>query len=72
MKELRQLSKKQVEVDKSIWKLRKSYAELAGKIDTVEGEIRLLGGKVPAGQDHAGRAMLGHLRDGWKLSDLRP
>ncbi|GAH80287.1 unnamed protein product [marine sediment metagenome] len=72
MKELRQLSEQRVDVDKSIWELKKYYAELTRKIDTVKGEIRLLGAKVPVGSQYTDRMMLGHLIDGRALHDLRP
>jgi len=71
-KQLRQLSEQRVEVDKSIWELKKYYAELTRKIDTVKGEIRLLGAKVPVGTQYTDRMMLGHLIDGRALRDLRP
>ncbi|GAI62494.1 unnamed protein product, partial [marine sediment metagenome] len=71
-KELRQLSEQRVEVDKNIWELKKYYAELTRKIDTVKGEIRLLGGDVPGGSQYTDRMMLGHLIDGRALHDLRP
>jgi hypothetical protein len=70
--ELRQLSQRRVEVHKSIWEFKKSYAELTRKIDTVKGEIRLLGAKVPVGSQYADRLMLGHLIDGRASRDLRP
>ncbi|MBA7628221.1 hypothetical protein ES703_35697 [subsurface metagenome] len=71
-KQLRQLSEQRVEVDKSIWELKKYYAELTRKIDTVKGEIRLLGAKVPVGTQYTDRMMLGHLIDGRAIRDLRP
>ncbi len=72
LKELRDLSEQRVEVDKSIWELKRYYAELTRKIDTVKGEIRLLGGTVPGGSQYTDRMMLGHLIDGRRLSDERP
>jgi len=72
MKQLRQLSEQRVEVDKSIWELKRYYAELTRKIDTVKGEIRLLGAKVPVGSHYTDRMMLGHLIDGRSLGDFRP
>ena len=70
--ELRKLSEQRVEVDKSIWELKKRYGQLTRKMDTVGGEIRLLGGKVPVGTQYSDRLMLGHLIDGRASSDLRP
>ncbi|GAI62815.1 unnamed protein product [marine sediment metagenome] len=72
MKQFRQLNEQRVEVDKNIWELKKYYAELTRKIDTVKGEIRLLGAKVPVGSQYTDRMMLGHLIDGRALHDLRP
>jgi len=72
LKELRDLSEQRVEVDKSIWELKKYYAELTRKIDTVKGEIRCLGGDVPGGSQYTDRMMLGHLIDARGLHDLRP
>ncbi|GAI94242.1 unnamed protein product [marine sediment metagenome] len=72
LKELRQLSEQRVEVDKNIWELKKYYAELTRKIDTVKSQIRLLGGDVPGGSQYTDRMMLGHLIDGRGLHDLRP
>jgi len=70
--ELRTLSEQRVEVDKSIWELKKYYAELTRKMDTVKSQIRLLGGTVPGGSQYTDRMMLGHLIDGRALRDLRP
>jgi len=70
--ELRKLSEQRVEVDKSIWELKRYYAELTRKIDSVKGEIRLLGGDVPGGSQYNDRMMLGHLIDGRSLGDFRP
>jgi len=70
--ELRDLSEQRVEVDKSIWELKKYYAELTRKIDAVKSEIRLLGGDVPGGSQYRDRMMLGHLIDRRRLSDERP
>ncbi len=72
LKELRDLSEQRVEVDRSIWELKKYYAELTRKIDTVKSQIRLLGGDVPGGSQYTDRMMLGHLIDGKGLHDLRP
>ncbi|MBA7678343.1 hypothetical protein ES703_86616 [subsurface metagenome] len=72
LRELRDLSEQRVEVDKSIWELKKYYAELTRKIDTVKSQIRLLGGNVPGGSQYTDRMMLGHLIDGRALHDLRP
>jgi len=72
LKELRDLSEQRVEVDKSIWELKKYYAELTRKIDTVKSQIRLLGGDVPSASQYTDRMMLGHLIDGRALSDRRP
>ncbi|GAI25431.1 unnamed protein product [marine sediment metagenome] len=72
LKELRQLSEQRVEVDKNIWELKKYYAELTRKIDTVKSQIRLLGGDVPGGSQYTDRMMLGHLINGRALHDLRP
>jgi len=72
LKELRDLSEQRVEVDKSIWELKKHYAELTRKLDSVKGEIRLLGAKAPLGSQYTDRMMLGHLIDGRALSDRRP
>ncbi|GAI59418.1 unnamed protein product [marine sediment metagenome] len=72
LKELKDLSEQRVEVDRSIWELKKYYAELTRKIDTVKGEIRFLGGTVPDGSQYTDRMMLGHLIDGRGLHDLRP
>ncbi|GAI62652.1 unnamed protein product [marine sediment metagenome] len=71
MKQLRQLSEQRVEVDKNIWELKKYYAEITRKIDTVKGEIRLLGAKVPVGTQYTDRMMLGHLIDPRELTYLR-
>ncbi|MBA7664899.1 hypothetical protein ES703_72964 [subsurface metagenome] len=70
--ELRKLCEQRVEVDKNIWELKKYYAELTRKIDTVKGEIRLLGGDVPEGSVYYDRMMLGHLIDGRSLGGSRP
>ncbi|MBA7657277.1 hypothetical protein ES703_65212 [subsurface metagenome] len=72
LKEFRDLSEQRVEVDKSIWELKKYYAELTRKIDTVKSQIRLLGGDVPGGSQYTDRMMLGHMIDGRALHDLRP
>jgi len=72
LNELRDLSEQRVEVDKSIWELKKYYAELTRKIDTVKSQVRLLGGEVPGGSVYTDRMMLGHLIDGRSLRDLRP
>ena len=72
MKELRQLSEQRVEIDKSIWELKKYYAETTRKIDAVKGEIRLLGAKAPVGSQYTDRMMLGHLIDGRASQDPRP
>jgi len=72
MTELRKLSEQRVEVDKSIWELKKYYAELTRKIDSVKGEIRLLGAEVPGGSQYNDRMMLGHLIDGRSGGHFRP
>ena len=72
LRELRDLSEQRVEVDKSIWELKKYYAELTRKIDTVKSQIRVLGGDVPGGSQYNDRMMLGHLIDAKGLHDLRP
>ncbi|MBA7698650.1 hypothetical protein ES703_107330 [subsurface metagenome] len=72
LKELRDLSEQRVEVDKSIWELKKYYAELTRKIDIVKSQIRVLGGDVPGGSQYNDRMMLGHLIDAKGLHDLRP
>jgi len=72
LRELRDLSEQRVEVDKNIWELKKYYAELTRKIDTVKSQIRLLGGNVPGGSQYTDRMMLGHLINGRALHDLRP
>ena len=70
--ELRDLIEQRIEVDKSIEDLKESYGKLTIKIIEVKGEIRLLGGNVPAGNGHAGGGMLWHLKEGRRLSDERP
>jgi len=70
--ELRKLREQRVEVDKSIWELKKYYGELNKQIVEVRGEIRLLGGKAPIGTEYDERLMLWHLRDEGRLSDERP
>ncbi len=71
LKELRDLSEQRVDVDKSIWELKKYYAELTRKMDTVKSQIRFLGGDVPSGSQYTDRMMLGHLIDAKGLHDLR-
>ncbi|MBA7650708.1 hypothetical protein ES703_58519 [subsurface metagenome] len=70
--ELRQLSEQRVDVDKSIWELKKYYAELTRKIDLVKSEIRLLGGEVPGGSQYTDRMMLGHLINGRSGGHFQP
>ncbi|MBA7615711.1 hypothetical protein ES703_22996 [subsurface metagenome] len=70
--ELREVNKAIIEVEKSIEELRGNHEELVNRRFGIKTEIILLGGKVPKSQDHEGLAMLWHLRDGRKLSDLRP
>jgi len=72
LSELRELRKMRAEADKSIGDLKESYGKLTAKIDSVKSQIRLLGGKVPAGSEYNTRMMLGNLRDGRRLSDERP
>ena len=70
--ELRDLTEQRVEVDKSIGDLKEVYGDLTKRMDEIMNEIRFLGGKVPVGSQYTNRMMLWHLRDGRKLSDLRP
>ena len=72
LRELREINGMLIEVEKSIESLRGYHEELVNHRLAVKTEIRFLGGKVPAGNDHAGGGMLWHLRDGRMLSDIRP
>ena len=70
--ELRNVKRRRDEVEKSIRDLTEVYGDLTKRMDEIKREIRLLGGKVPAGTEYNEAVMLWHLRDGRKLSDLRP
>ncbi|MBA7538263.1 hypothetical protein ES705_30537 [subsurface metagenome] len=72
LKWLRQLSEQRVEVDNSIGQLKLCYGELTRMMDKVKATIRLLGGKVPAGNDDAGTGLLWSLTKGRRLNDERP
>ena len=70
--ELRNVEQRRDEVEKSIEDLTEVYGDLAKRIDEIKSEIRLVGGKVPAGTEYDERMMLSYLRDGRKFSDERP
>jgi len=62
--ELREINERIIEVEKSIEELKFYHEELVNRRLAVKTEIRFLGGKVPAGEDHAGGVVLWHLREG--------
>ncbi|MBA7658117.1 hypothetical protein ES703_66065 [subsurface metagenome] len=68
--ELREVNERIIEVEKSIEDLKGYHEELVNHRLAIKTEIRFLGGKVPAGNDHAGGGILWHLREGRNLSDL--
>ncbi|MBA7611027.1 hypothetical protein ES703_18243 [subsurface metagenome] len=62
--ELREINERIIEVEKSIEELKGYHEELVNRRLAVKTEIRFLGGKVPAGGEHAGGGILWHLRAG--------
>ncbi|MBA7639254.1 hypothetical protein ES703_46912 [subsurface metagenome] len=70
--ELRNVKQRRDEVEKSMADLTAVYGDLTKRMDEIKREIWYLGGKVPVVTEYNEGVMLWHLRDGRKLSDLRP